>query len=100
MSDERPRTLLPEDPRDVHLLHLPMGVFVADADGRLVVCNETARRILGLAAEGATNVRIGELHADPAWYQERARAALDAAHRGDGFEKAVGHLRIGGDDVY
>lgn len=100
MSDERPRTPQLEDPRDVHLLHLPMGVFVADADGRLVVCNETARRILGLAEEGVADVRIGELHADPAWYQERARAALEAAHGGDGFEKAVGHLRIGGDDVY
>lgn len=95
-----PRTPLPEDPRDLHLLHLPMGIFVADPDGQLLVCNETARRILGIPEEGVANVRIGELHADPAWYQERARAALKAALAGDGFEKAVGHLRIGGDDVY
>jgi PAS domain S-box-containing protein len=100
MTAERPRPLLPEDPRDVHLLHLPMGIFVADPDGQLVVCNETARRILGLPEGGVADVHIGELHADPAWYRERARAALDAALAGDGFEKAVGHLRIGGDDVY
>jgi PAS domain S-box-containing protein len=100
MSGERPPIPPLEDPRDVHLLHLPMGVFVADADGRLVVCNETARRILRLAEEALADVRIAELHADPAWYQERARAALDAAHAGGGFEKAVGHLRIGGDDLY
>jgi len=77
-----------------------MGIFVADPDGQLVVCNETARRILGLPEGEVANARIGELHADPAWYRERARAALDAALAGDGFEKAVGHLRIGGDDVY
>jgi len=77
-----------------------MGIFVADPDGQLVVCNETARRILGLLEGEVASARIGELHANPAWYRERARAALDAALSGDGFEKAVGHLRIGGDDVY
>jgi len=91
---------LPEDPRDLHLLHLPMGVFVADAEGRLLVCNETARSILGLSEEGVPDARIGALHADPVWYAARVRAAVEATLAGDGFEKAVGHLRVGGDDVY
>jgi PAS domain S-box-containing protein len=77
-----------------------MGVFVADADGRLLVCNETARSILGLTEQDLADARIGALHADPAWYAARARAAVEAALAGDGFEKAVGHLRVHGDDVY
>ena len=86
--------------RHVDFMHLPVGVYVVAPDGYFLGCNEGARSILGLPAEGPVEARISDFHADPGRYAELAAAADDAEKRGRGFEKSIERLRVGGRDVY
>ncbi|MCZ6783320.1 MAG: PAS domain-containing protein, partial [Proteobacteria bacterium] len=84
----------------VDILHLPIGVYVLDGEGRFRDCNDGVRQILGLPAQGAVDAQITDFYAEPSRFAELCDAALRAERRGLGFEKAIVHLRVGDRDVY
>ena len=84
----------------VDFMHLPIGVYVVDPDGRFRACNDGVRAILGLPTSGPACTRIQDYYADPARFSELTTAALEAESSSNGFEKALVHLVVAGRDVY
>ncbi len=72
------------------LEHVPVGVMLAAADGRMVGHNETAARIL--AAGDGLRLERGRLVAEPAAGDERLQALLAAA--GDGERAGASQARL------
>jgi len=75
------------------LIHLPMCIYVADGEGRVVYANRETRALLELPARGPVDASIAELHAEPGGY-----AALLA--RVDRPGKTLVHLKVRGRDVW
>jgi signal transduction histidine kinase len=80
----------------VDLMHLPLGVYVLDVEGRFRGCNDGVRAILGLPPEGPVEARITDFYAEPERFADLCDAALRAERRGGGFRKEVVPLRVGG----
>lgn len=74
------------------LIDLPMGVYVADAQGRLVYCNRQARALLELHADGPVEGRITDHHADKSVYPRLVEEASPG--------KTVVHLKVGSRDAW
>ena len=75
------------------LIDLPMGITIADADGRLAYANAEARRMLELPADGPLDARISDFHAEADGWQRLV------ARVGEGGRTLV-HLRVGGRDMW
>lgn len=86
--------------RQVDFMHLPLGVYVLERDGRFKGANQGARAILRLPESGPIEASIGDFHADAARFWERAKAAEASEERGEGFGKEIVPLRVQGREVF
>jgi signal transduction histidine kinase len=75
------------------LLDLPMGIYIGDAEGRLVYCNAEARRMLELPADGSPAPGMTRLLAEPESWSE-------LVERAGGPGRTLVHLRVGGRDLW
>ena len=75
------------------LLDLPMGLYVADADGRLVYCNSEARKMLGFAGDAPLKARFADFCVEPDAYAELVT-------RADEPGRSLVPLRVGGRDLW
>jgi len=91
------RTPAPADPLAAldtsPLVGWPLGLYVADAAGRLLFANPMSRELLGLPASGPLDGRIGDFLAEADWPGLMA-AAEGPAHVRSG-RKQVLTLRVG-----
>ncbi len=75
------------------LIDLPMGIYIADGEGRLAYANAEGRRMLGLPEEAGLSARIPDFLAEPASWP----GLVEAAGRG---RRMLVHFRVDDRDLW
>lgn len=75
------------------LIDLPMGIYIADAEGELIYCNREARKMLALPGEGPLDARITDFHAEADGHEKLIAAAGRP-------RRTLVHLRVGERDLW
>ncbi|MEW5717270.1 MAG: PAS domain-containing protein, partial [Chloroflexota bacterium] len=86
--------------RELHILDLPIGVYVVAPDGQFIACNRPVRALLNLPLEGAVRASIAQFYADPKTRGELLRKATEAEARGAYLEKEIVAFRVGERKIY
>ncbi len=80
--------------------YLPIAIYAVTPDGRFMICNAHARRLLQFPSEGPLDKKIGDFYADPSERQRVLERVLQAEAKGASFWQEVIHFKVAGRNLY
>ena len=82
------------------LCDLPIGAYVTAKNGKLVACNNRARKMLGIGPNGLPDASIADFYEDPSRKDKQIKELEQAEKEGKCVEERAIHFKVRGQERF